>query len=208
MPDQRDSGDRITDAVLSNSAYERVRALRASPFGASLGTTITRLAAMLAILSLVLPLFAVFPASTRPYLTSLDPTQAAPKVLLLGVYGGIMVTLAASLLVWVGVTRIRSAPVDERRATHMVDVETFATYVGYGLGGASITITMGYFCMGLVGGGAVGGYVSAMGGLNPFAEAEVGIPVAYVAATAFSLAVVLLGIRWYLAVRFEALPQE
>jgi hypothetical protein len=200
--------DGITNAVLSESNYEKARALRGSPFRGSLETTMTNLAGLLGILSLVLPLYAVYPASARPYLASADPSQAAPKVLLLGVYGTVMVTVAAAVLVLAGVARLRRWPIDERGAQWLVDMETFAAYVGYGLGGASIVITVGYFVLGLVGGGAIGGYVDAMGGINPFAQAEVGLPVAHVAGTAFALAVVLLGLQWYLTVRFAAVAAE
>lgn len=200
--------DRITNAVLSGSNYEKVRALRASPFRGSLQETMTNLAALLGVLSLVLPLYAAYPASTRPYLASTDPTQAAPKVLLLGVYGTVMVTVAAAVLVLAGVARLRRWPLDESGAHWLVDMETFAAYVGYGLGGASILITLGYFVLGFVGGSAIGGYVDAMGGLNPFAQAEAGVPVAYVAGTSFALAVVLLGVQWYLTVRFAALTAD
>lgn len=208
MSDTDDDGyqDRITDAVLSNSAYDRVRALRASPFRGSMQTTLTRLAALLAVLSLVLPVYAAFPPSTKQYLPTTDPLQASPKVLMLGVYGAAMITVAAAVLVLAMVTRIRRAPLDEDGASWLVDMETFAAYVGYGLGGASVAITLGYFVLGLV--GAVGGYVDLMGGLNPFAQAKIAVPIAYVAGTAFSLAVVILGIQWYLTVRLHLVKQE
>jgi hypothetical protein len=204
-----DQPDTITSAVLSGSTYERLRALRPPPFGGgSLTTVITRQIALLGTLALLLPLFGAFPASTAEFLPSTDPTRAAPQVIVLGMFGGVMVTFSATLLVAVGFFRVRLEPMTESRAKTLLDTETFAAYVGFITGGASIAVTLAYFCLGLAGGEAVAGYVQAMDGVNPFSASPVGVPVAYVALAAFTVAATLLLAESYLSVKLGELAAE
>jgi hypothetical protein len=197
--------DEIAAAVLSGSAYERLRIERHSHFKQSIPRKLTWQTGLLVMLATVFPLYLAFPESAAVYLPGTDPTTANPQVLLLGVFGGGVELFAATLMVGVGLFRLRKAPVTERQAETMVNLETMASYLGFGTGGLAIFVTVGYFAMGLAGTGTLEAYTAFTDGVNPFAPAQVGLSVETVAVGATVAALCLLTVSQYLDVRFDHL---
>lgn len=206
MDTERDpDDDPIARTVLSGSAYERVRVARAPRFPQSIATKLAWQSALLGGLVLLLPLYALFPATVAGYLPAADPGLASPRVIRLGLVGAAVELFAATLLVGAALYRIRNYPLSERQATVVLDVEEFSAYLGFGVGGTAIGLTVAYFLLGLGGARAVEGYVAAVDGINPFAASGIGLSVADLAAFSFVGSLVLLALWLYLQSRLVEL---
>jgi hypothetical protein len=193
------SDDSITRAILSGSAYERLRYERHSFFRQSVPRTLTLQSALLGLLALLLPMYGLFPDSVASYLPAADPAVASPKVLLLGAFGGLLELLGAGLLVGAAVYRVRLAPLSESQAHTAIDIEDFARYVGLGTGGLAILLTVLLFAIGFGGESAVTAYIETAGA-NPFVDSGFGLPVATVSLAAFVASVTVFYASSYLSV--------
>lgn len=199
--------DRITDAVLSGSAYERLRVQRPTYFTQSVPTKLTWLSVLLAGVALLLPLYLLFPGTVTTYLPATDPMLASPKVIMLGLVGTGIELFAATLLVGTALFRIRCYPLSEPQARTVLNVEDFAAYIGFGTGGMAIGITLCYFLLGLAGGEAIASYVTTMDGINPFVDSGIGLSVAELAVVSFLGCLGLLGVGQYLRRRLLSLSR-
>ena len=86
MSSEQQCSDGITDAVLSDSAYERVRILRDSLFTQPIPWKLRVQGLLLAVLAATVPLYWLYPDGVAGYLTTTDPMTATPKVALLGAF--------------------------------------------------------------------------------------------------------------------------
>lgn len=206
--EQNSDDDKITKAFLSGSAYERLRLQRQTYFSQSVTTKLTWQSILLGVIAMFLPLYALYPATVIKYLPAAHPAVASPKIVLLGLLGVLIELFAAALLVGTALYRIRFHPLTEAQARTVLNVEDFASYVGFGTGGIAISITTVYFLLGIIGNGAVKGYIESMGGVNPFAASGVGLSVAELAVGAFIGAIWLMSLRLYLQYRLLALDAE
>jgi hypothetical protein len=202
-----DEDDEITEAFLSGSAYERLRLQRETYFSQSIPTKLTWQSGLLAGLALLLPLWALYPETVAGYVPTTNPMIASPKVLLLGLLGAGIELFTATLLVGAALYRIHRHPLSEGQARTVLNVEDFASYLGFGTGGMAIAITVVYFLIGAAGGSAIEGYVQSMQS-NPFATSGVGLTVAELATFAFVGCVVLMTLRLYLRYRLLALRAD
>jgi len=201
------SDDHITSAILSGSTYERVRYERHAFLRQSVPRTLTLQSALLGLLAVLLPVYGLFPQSVAGFLPATDPGIASPKVLLLGVFGGLLELLGAALLVGTALYRLRQAPLSESQAHTALDVEDFARYVGLGTGGLAILLTVCLFAVGLGGEAALSSYI-ATAGANPFVASGVDLPVATVSLVAFSASVAVFYAGSYLSVRLSLARQR
>ena len=199
----RPSEDPITDAVLSESAYRRLRYERHSAFSQSVPETLTLLSASLGLLALLFPIYGLYPSSVAPYVGSADPMVAAPKAMLLGAFGGLLQLLSAGLLLGATAYRLRSAPLTEAQAHRVLDTEDFARYVGLGTGGLAVLGSVLLFSVGLGGGEAIASYIATMG-RNPFVDTGTSVSVGEIALGAVAASLVVFYARSYLTVRLEA----
>ena len=197
--------DPILERVLSDSAYEKERVERFAHFKQPIPRKLAIQGYLLGSLALLIPLYSIYPESTAAYLPSLNPVFASPKVLLLGVFGATVEFGTAALLVGVGLYRAQNEPLSEEEASTLFDVETFASYLGFGTGGLCILLTLGFFLLGIGGAEAVGWYVTTMEGINPFSATGTGFSVGHLGTMALSGALVIALARGYVASRLEAL---
>lgn len=206
--DQDSDDDKITKAFLSGSPYEQLRIQRKTYFSQPVTTKLTWQGALLFVIALFLPVYALYPAAVIEYLPAADPMAASPKIVLLGLLGLLIELSTAALLVGTALYRIRYYPLDESQARTALNVEDFASYIGFGTGGFAISITTVYFLLGIVGNGAVKGYIESMDGVNPFAASGVGLSVAELATIGFIGCILLLSARLYLHYRLLELGTE
>ncbi|MBX0322337.1 hypothetical protein EGH21_04745 [Halomicroarcula sp. F13] len=192
--------DHITEAILSGSTYERLRYERHSYFRQTVPRTLALQSAFLGLLAILLPMYGLFPESVAQFLPAADPEVASPKVLLLGVFGGLLEVLGAVLLVATAAYRVRRAPLTEAQAHAALDTEDFARYVGLGTGGLAILLTVCLFAIGLGGESAVASYV-ATAGANPYAPSGFDLSVGTVSLAGFVASVLVFYAGSYFAVR-------
>ncbi|EMA08639.1 hypothetical protein SAMN05443574_11756 [Haloarcula vallismortis] len=191
--------DTIAQAIISGSTYERLRYERHSYLRQTVPRTLALQSALLGALALLLPIYGLYPDSTAAYLPSVDPAVASPKVLLLGLFGGVLELFGAMLLVGSVLYRVRLAPLTERQAHAALNAEDFARYVGLGTGGLAIGISLCLFAVGLGGGDAVSAYI-AFTGRNPLVDSGFGLSVATVSLLAFVASVTVFYASRYLLV--------
>ena len=194
--------DHITSAILSGSTYEQVRYQRHSFLRQSVPRTLMLQSALLGLLVVLLPMYGLFPTSVAGFLPTTDPAAASPKVLLLGIFGGLLELFGATLLAGSALYRVRSASLTEAQAHRVLDVEDFARYVGLGTGGLAILLTLAVFAVGLGGDAAVSSYVE-VAGANPFVDSGLGLPVVAVSLTAFVASIAVFYAGGYLSVRLS-----
>lgn len=202
--DDRDDlpDDYITRAVLADCALERLRVRRIGTFKQPVPRKLSWLSGLLLALALALPLTATFPASVRQTFPGADPVAAAPKVLVLGLVGGIVVVAAGAVLIALEVARHRLAPVSESRAWTMLNLEEVASLVGFVTGGAAIVLTDGFLLMGHGGAEALGTYLAVVGGeANPLAPVAAAPDVVTVAGGAFVAGLLMFTASQYFALR-------
>lgn len=192
--------DRIANDICSDSPYRRQRASRLSQFGQPLPRTLAWQSGLLAGLALVLPLAVFFDPGAPGPLPAVTPAAASPKVLLLGVLGGVVETASALALVALGCYRVRASPLSAATAERVVDYEDGASALGLVTGGLAIGLTLAYFLLGAVGGDLLASAV-AVGGANPFADSDLGVTVSHVAVAAVLTSAALLVARQALVAR-------
>lgn len=176
--------DRVADALLSDSIYERVRFQRPSLFNRPIPRKLRWQSGLLFALSGVLPLLATVPPEARELFPAGDPLSATTKILVLGIVGG-CVTFATGLGL-VGVALLIEhfqSKMTEARAHMLLSLEEVASSIGLITGGAAIGITLAFHLLGLGGEDAVGAYIELTGS-NPFAGVGIEMPVAIIAGAA------------------------
>jgi len=190
-----DREDRITDAILRGSAYERVLHTERGLFTVPAPRTFTIQAALLVTLSSVLPLYLLFPASVGVHVPTTDPFAASPKLLVLGFFGfGAQILGALGLLAATGY-RLWSQPLTEGQARTVIDAQRVATGLSVVTGGVGVCFTVGIVALGVAGPEPLGTYLGAIAGSNPFTEIGVGLTVAHLGIASALSAVVVLGFR-------------
>jgi len=205
MSSEQQTTDAITDAVLSGSAYERLRVCRHSMVGQPLTRLLSVQGLLLAVLAATVPLYWLIPDSVATYLPTTDPLTATPKIAMLGAFGGVIVFFSAMLLVGTALYRLEHAPLSESQAHEVLVVEDFTGGLTVGMGGLAVVLTVACLGMGLLGGETVGTYVATMDGTNPFASSLYALPLGTLGTTALAASVVVFGARWYVGRRFEQL---
>jgi hypothetical protein len=182
--------DPIASALLGGSTYERLRARRYSLFKQSLPRKLALQSAVLGALALVFPLAVTLPSSARSLFPGGEPLSAAPKILVLGAYAGVIEVVAAAGLVYVGYRRLRSDDtLSEGEARTLLNVEDVASMISLVTGAAAVAAVDGFFLL-AHGGDAMAAFLAA-GGENPFAGTPIPVTVPGIAVPAAVLAVVL-----------------
>jgi len=191
-----DHSDRITKDMLSESAYRRLRAERFAQFSSPLQRKLAWQTAMIAALMLLIPLYELFPTASEVVPLG-DASTASPKILLLGIVGLGIELATGTVLVAVGLYRLRAAPVDEDTATTLLNLEDTAATIGLYTGGMAIALTLAGFLLGALGPDVIAGYVSLLDA-NPYVDSGTGISVAEFAVGALSASALLWTARQYL----------
>lgn len=171
--------DPIAEALLSGSAYERLRVTRLSYFGQPVPRRLAWQGAVLGALALVAPLWITAP----PEIRAAAGATASPTVLLVGVFAVGVQLLGAAGHAATTLVRLRADDMGERAAGHLLAAEEVSSLLGLGTGGFATAATLGYFLLGRLGPETVSSYVAA-GGANPFAPSGLGVSVTAVAAAA------------------------
>jgi hypothetical protein len=177
--------DRVTDALMDGSAYERLRFERYSVFKQSIPRKLHLQSVLLFGLAAVLPVMAALPAEVRAALPSESVAAASPKIILLGLVGGATVFVCGLGLAMLAAARLQlEGRMTESQAETILSLEEVASLIGLIIGGVSILLTLCYVLLGYVGADAIEAYVRTVG-RDPFVASGVGIPVVTVAASAF-----------------------
>lgn len=195
--------DRIINAVLSGSAYERLQYTERGVFAVPTPRTLAIQVALLATLATVFPLYTLFPSAVAAHVPTMDPFAASPKLLVIGFFGLSMQVFAAVLLAGLTAYRLRNAPLSEGQAHTVFDVERIATGLSVVTGGVAVFVTIAIVALGVAGAGTLGTYLSAVAETNPFIQMDIGLTVAHFSGLSVVGAVGVLGIR---AVVVRALP--
>lgn len=191
-----DRDDRITEALLGDSPYERIKVQRWGWFKQSLPRKLAVQSYLLFALAGVLPLAAALPAEVRrEYLA--EVTAASPKVAIVALAATVVVTVSGLGQAGVGLRRFSLEPsLTEVQAEELFSMEWALTLFGFLTGGLATVVTYAFLLMGFGGAGLLEAYV-AFGGGNPFAGTEVGITLATVGTVAVVAAVVLRFLSTY-----------
>lgn len=189
--DDENAADRVTDALLDGSPYERLRLERYSVFSQSIPEKLHAQSALLFGLAAVLPIMAAFPTEVREALAADQIQAASPKIILLGLVGGATVFVCGIGLATLAAARLRlEGEMTEEQAETLLSLEEVASLIGLIIGGVSIVLTICYVLLGHVGPEALEAYVRTVG-RDPFGASGFDVSVAEVAASAFVGAVAL-----------------
>jgi hypothetical protein len=191
-----DIEDPIADAILGDSAYDRVRMARWRWFRQPIPRKLALQSYLLLLLAAILPVIGFLPANVRDaYLSSV--AVATPKVALVALVATLVVTGTGLGHVVVGLRRVVLEPdLTEKQAAELLDVEGVCSLLGFLTGGVATAVTYAFVALGFGGLEFLQSYVAAGGG-NPFAASAVGIDVASVAVLALVSGVLLRVLATY-----------
>lgn len=181
--------DPITERILSDSPYERLRAQQFSYLVQPIDRKLLWQSGLLFLLAALLPVLAVLPASIR---TSYLPNVviASPKVAFLALVAVLIVAGTGVGHALVEYARLRLQPLDEGQARELVTLEGLCSMLGFGTGGFATLVTYALVLIGFGGQEALNAFLEAGGG-NPFAPSAFGVTVGMVAITALVSAAAL-----------------
>ena len=189
--------DPIAAALLSDSAYERVRYQRFGWFKQPVTRKLTLQSHLLYLIAGVFPTLALLPHDLRTAYFDGSVAGAAPKVGLVALVAVVVIAAAGLGLVAVAALRVvRDDEFDEHQAHSVLDFEDLCSMAGLATGGVATVATYAFVLMGFGGVETVRAWVAAGGG-NPYAPSGVGLDVATVAATAL-----VLGVCFSVAARY------
>lgn len=185
------SDDPITDAVLGESAYDRLRAIRFGVFKQAIHRKLAWQSYLLLALAALLPVAAALPHSTRmEYLTG-ELALASPKLAVLGFAGAILLVFTGLGHAGVAVRRLAREPnISEFEAEQLLAAENVCSTLGLGTATLAVAITYAGFAIGFGGASAVASYVEVMGA-DPFAASNVPLSLGTIAVVSLVGAVVL-----------------
>jgi hypothetical protein len=185
------SNDPITEAIVGDSAYDRLRAVQFGVFKQAIHRKIAWQSYLLLALAALLPLGALLPTSTRmTYLTGQLAT-ASPRVMILGFVGAVLLVGTGLGHAGVAIRRLSLEPnLTETQAQELLGIENVCSTLGLGTATLAVVITYAVFAIGFGGANVVGTYVEVMGA-DPFAASDVGLDIASIAVFALVGAVVL-----------------
>ena len=179
--------DRITEAILGGSVYERLRAERTGVSSRPIPQKLAAQSVLLVALALVFPISAAFPAPVKALFPAGDPLSASPGIVVLGALALALVVLTGTSLAAIEYYRLRF----ESRLTHaqveaLLNGEDLATLFGIGTAGSAVLATDGLALLGLGGLDLIRAYTQ-----NAFAASGTGISVAALATASLCGAVLL-----------------
>ncbi|QCJ46484.1 hypothetical protein [Haloprofundus sp. MHR1] len=184
--------DPIADALLGESAYERLQAERHSLFQQSLTRKLTWQSYLLFSLAGLYPALAVLPEAVRRAYLPERIGFAAPKVAFVGLVAVSLVALTGAGHAAVGVWRLRlGRTMNETQARELLNAEAVCSLLGFFTGSFATAMVHAFVLLGFGGVDAVERYVAAGGG-NPFAQTGLGVTVVDVSVLALVSAVCLL----------------
>lgn len=184
--------DPIADALLGESAYERLQAERHSLFRQSLTRKLTWQSYALFSLAAVYPALSVLPGALRRAYLPGGVGFSTPKVAFVGLVAASLVALTGFGHAGVGLWRLRlGRSMNETQARELLNAEAVCSLLGFVTGGFATAMTHAFVLLGFGGVAAVENYV-AVGGENPFAPAGLGVSVVDVSVLALVSAVCLL----------------
>lgn len=181
--------DPITERLLSDSPYERLRARQFSYFARPIDQKLAWQSYLLFALAALLPVLAAFPPGIRrTYFT--DVATASPKLAFVALVAVVFVAATGLGHALVEHARIHLRPLDEYQARELVTFETLCSMLGFGTGGLATVSTYALVVLGFGGERALDAFL-AVGGGNPYAESSLGVTVGTVAVLALVSGVVL-----------------
>jgi hypothetical protein len=185
------SDDPITDAVLGESTYDRLRALRFGVFKQAIHRKLAWQSYLLLSLAALLPIAAALPDSTRmQYLTG-ELALASPKLAVLGFAGALLLVLTGLGHAGVAVRRLAREPnISEFEAEQLLAAENVCSTLGLGTATLAVVITHAGFALGFGGASAVATYIDVMGA-DPFAASNLPLSLGTIMVVSLLGAVVL-----------------
>jgi hypothetical protein len=191
--------DPITQRVLSDSPYDRLRARQFSYFAQPIDRKLAWQSYLLFALAALLPVLATFPAEIRRTYFA-DVAAASPKLAFIALVAVVFVAGTGVGHAIVETARLRLQPLDERQARELVTFETLCSMLGFGTGGFATLSTYVLVIMGFGGEQTLDAFL-ALGGGNPFVSSGLGVSVGIVAVTALVSGVLLQVLSAHLHVR-------
>jgi hypothetical protein len=189
--------DRIADALLNGSTYDRLRVERRSQFSQPVGTKLSWLALLLASVALVAPIS----VALSPNGYGMDPLASSPRVAVFGLFSVGVVFAAACTLTGISLVHWRlESPLSERQAIRLLTLEELASLIGFITGSAAVAITLGLFTIGTLETGPRG-QTQGGGEILALEPSGTGLSVGLLALIALSAAGVVLVLRLLLPVR-------
>ncbi|WP_224335180.1 hypothetical protein [Haloprofundus halobius] len=184
--------DPIADALLGESAYERLQAERHTLFQQSIARKLTWQGYLLFSLAALYPALTSLPPTVRRSYFADSVAFSAPKVAFIAMVGVSLVSLTGVGHAAVGVWRLRlGRSMGEPKARELLNVEAVCSLLGFVTGGFATAMAHAFVLLGFGGVDAVEGYVAAGGG-NPFTQAGFGVDVVTVSVVALVSGVCLL----------------
>ncbi|MFH5798078.1 hypothetical protein [Haladaptatus sp. DYF46] len=183
--------DRIADAILHGSPYERLRVRRNSLFDQRIPTKLAWQSAILLVLSLVAPITLGYSGAVAALFPGATPLASSPVILMPGVLALVIETGAATGHLAVAATLLSGeSDLSTRRMRQLLSVEEMASFYGLIGGALLLAITVTFFLLGYAGVETIQQY-TATGAQGPFDASGTGLSVLAVSAVSFVGSVML-----------------
>ncbi len=183
--------DRIADAILHGSPYERLRVRRNSLFDQSISTKLAAQSVLLVALALVAPITLGYPEPVMALFPGGNPLTASPVILMPGVLVLVLELGAAAGHVAVAATILSNEEnLSTRRMRQLLSVEEIASFYGLVGGALLLVITLAVFLLGYTGVEAIQQYTTTAA-QGPFDASGTGVSVLAVSAMSVTMSVIL-----------------
>ncbi|MGA9400421.1 hypothetical protein [Haladaptatus sp.] len=183
--------DRIADAILNGSPYERLRVRRNSLFDQSIPTKLAWQSVLLLALALIAPITLGYSDSVAALFPGGAPLTASPIILMPGALVLLLELGAAAGHVAVAATILSGEEdLSTRRMQQLLSVEEIASFYGLVGGALLLVITLAVFLLGYSGVETIHQYTTAAG-RGPFDASGTGLSVFAVSAVSVTMSAIL-----------------
>ncbi len=183
--------DKIADAILNGSPYERLRVRRNSLFDQPIPTKLAAQSALLLVLALTAPITLGYPDSVMALFPGGNPLTASPIILMPGVLVLVLELGAAAGHVAVAATILTNrTDLSTRRMSQLLSVEEIASFYGLVGGALLLVITLVMFLLGYAGVETIHHYTTTAA-QGPFDASGTGLSVLAVSAMSVTMSVIL-----------------
>jgi len=192
--DDRAVDDRITEAILGDSVYERLRVERGGLLSRPIPQKLATQSGLLVVLTFVFPISAAFPAPVKALFPAGNPLTASPGITVLGALALGLVAVTGVLLAVLEYVRLRlESRLTRDQAVVLLNCEDLASLFGIGTAGAAVLATDALALLGLGGIDIVRTYTD-----KAFTASGTGITVVALAVGSACCAVCLYTVSQYL----------